>query len=162
MGAHLISQQMGLSLAEVYDPAFEGQSTVIEQVGFWCALMVFLAIGGHREIINAVVYSYQKVPLGSGGLASELMLNTTIGALDASFHAATRVAMPSLVAFFIATLTSGLMARSMPQMNLMSVGIAVHLIIGFLMVGVGVATWAAISQQSLLQMFRQLGRLLGG
>lgn len=162
MGAHLISQQMGLSLAAVYDPAFEDQSTVIEQVAFWCALMVFLAIGGHREILNSVIYSFQKVPLGSGGLAPAVMLNTTIGALDASFHAATRIAMPSLVAFFIATLTSGLMARSMPQMNLMSVGIALHLIIGFIMVGAGLATWAAVSQQSLLQMFRQIGRLLGG
>jgi flagellar biosynthesis protein FliR len=58
MGAHLVSQQMGLSLAAVYDPAFEDQSTIIEQVAFWCALMVFLAIGGHREILNSVIYSY--------------------------------------------------------------------------------------------------------
>jgi flagellar biosynthesis protein FliR len=161
-GAHLISQQMGLSLAAVYDPAFEDQSTVIEQVAFWIALIVFLSMGGHREILNSVIYSYQKVPLGGGGLAPELMLNTAIGALDASFHAATRVAMPALVAFFIATLTSGLMARSMPQMNLMSVGIALHLIIGFIMVGAGLAGWAAVSHESLMQMFHQVGRVLGG
>jgi flagellar biosynthesis protein FliR len=160
LGAHLISQQMGLSLATLYDPAFEDQSTVIEQVAFWIALVAFLAMGGQREVINAVVYSYQKVPLGGGGLSPEVMLGTTIASLDASFHAATRVAMPALVAFFIATLTSGLMARSMPQMNLMTVGIAVHLLVGFIMVGLGLAGWAAVSQQSLLDMFKLMGRVL--
>ena len=162
MGAHLISQQMGLSLATLYDPAFEDQSTVIEQVAFWIALVAFLAMGGHREVLNAVVYSYQKVPLGGGGLSPEVMLSTTIGSLDASFHAATRVAMPALVAFFIATLTAGLMARSMPQMNLMTVGIAVHLLVGFVMVGAGLAGWAAVSRESFFHMFRELGRVLGG
>jgi flagellar biosynthesis protein FliR len=162
MGAHLISQQMGLSLATIYDPAFEDQSTVIEQVAFWIALVAFLTMGGHREVINAVVYSYQRVPLGSGGLSPEIMLETTLGSLDASFHAATRVAMPALVAFFIATLTAGLMARSMPQMNLMTVGIAVHLLVGFMMVAMGLTGWAAVSQTSLIDMFKVLGRVLGG
>ena len=162
MGAHMVAQQMGLALATIYDPAFEDQSTVIEQVAFWIALVAFLTMGGHREVLNAVVYSYQRVPLGGGGLSPEVMLNTTIGSLDASFHAATRVAMPALVAFFIATLTAGLMARSMPQMNLMTVGIAVHLMVGFVMVAVGLTGWAAVSRTSLLEMFKVLGRVLGG
>lgn len=162
MGAHMVSQQMGLSLATLYDPSFEDQSTVIEQIAFWIALVVFLSMGGHREIINAVIYSFQKVPLGGGGLAPEAMLGTVLGAMDASFHAATRVAMPALTAFFIATLVSGLMGRSMPQLNLMTVGIALHLIVGFIMVGVGLAGWAVVSRDSLQGMFQALGRLLNG
>src|SRR4051812_15093428 len=66
MGAHMVSQQMGLSMATIYDPSFEDQSTVIEQAAFWIALVAFLSLGGHRELINAVVYSYKVVPLGSG------------------------------------------------------------------------------------------------
>jgi len=161
LGAHMISQQMGLSLATLYDPAFEDQSTVIEQVAFWIALVTFLAIGGHREVLNAVVYSFHRVPLGSGGLAPEVMLNALLGSMDASFHAATRVAMPALVAFFIATLTNGLMARTMPQMNLMSVGISAHLIVGFVMVGLGLTGWAAVSHDSMFGLFKELARLLG-
>jgi flagellar biosynthetic protein FliR len=162
MGAHLVSQQMGLALAEIYDPAFEGQSTVIEQVAFWIALVAFLTMGGHREVLNSVVYSYERVPLGGGGLSPEVMVTTILGSMDASFHAATRIAMPALVAFFVATLTAGLMARSMPQMNLMTVGIAIHLLVGFLMVAMGLTGWAAISKASLREMFHTLGRLLSG
>jgi flagellar biosynthesis protein FliR len=159
MGAHLISQQMGLSLATIYDPAFEDQSTIIEQVAFWIGLVAFLAMGGHREIINAVVYSYQSVPMASGGMSPEAMLSALTGSLDASFHAAIRIAMPALVTFFIATLTGGLMSRSMPQMNLMTMGISINLIVGFVMVGSGLAGWALVSQQSFQNLFSALGRI---
>jgi len=101
------------------------------------------------------------VPLGSGGIAPDKMLLTLLGSMDSSFHAATRIAMPALVAFFISTLTTGLMSRSMPQMNLMTVGIPMQLIVGFVMVGAGLTGWAAVSRSSMLQMFQDLGRLLG-
>ncbi len=166
LGAHMVSQQMGLALATVYDPAFEDQSTVIEQVAFWITLVAFLSLGGHRQLINAVVYSYQRIPIGSaaigGGLSPELMASTLIGALDASFHAAAQIAMPALVAFFISTITIGLMSRSMPQLNLMTVGIAVHLIVGFIMVGAGLTAWAVVSEENLRQMMGVVGRIFGG
>ncbi len=161
LGAHMISQQMGLSLATLYDPSFEDQSTIIEQIAFWIAMVAFLGMGGHREILNAVVYSYQKIPIGSGGLAPDVMLRTVLESMDAAFHAATRVAMPSLVAFFIATLTTGLMSRSMPQLNLMSIGVSLYLIVGIIMVGVGLAGWALVSQESVQGMMDAIGRLLG-
>jgi flagellar biosynthesis protein FliR len=153
---------MGLSLAAIYDPAFEDQSTVIEQIAFWIALVAFLAMGGHRQIISAVVYSYKTVPIGSGGISVDIMLNTSIGALQASFHAAARVAMPGLVAFFVTTITSGLMSRSMPQLNMMTVGIPLNLLVGFAMVMMGLGGWALVASDSLHDMFRVLGNLLVG
>jgi flagellar biosynthetic protein FliR len=161
LGAHMVSQQMGLSMATIYDPSFEDQTTVIEQIAFWIAMVAFLGMGGHRQIIDSIVMSYRKVPIGSGGLAPDQMLQMVLVSMDASFHAATRVAMPALVAFFIATLTTGLMSRSMPQLNLMSIGISMHLIVGFIMVGVGLAGWALVSQESFVGM-RQALRVLFG
>jgi flagellar biosynthetic protein FliR len=158
LGAHMISQQMGLSMATLYDPSFEDQSTVIEQIAFWIALVAFLSMGGHREVINAVVYSYRTVPLGSGGIKPEVLATTLLGVMDTSFHAATRIAMPALVAFFVATLTGGLMSRSMPQLNLMSIGITLNLMVGMVMILFGLAGWAMVSQES----FRRLFRLIDG
>ncbi|HVX86555.1 MAG TPA: flagellar biosynthetic protein FliR [Phycisphaerae bacterium] len=162
LGAHLVSQQMGLSMATLYDPSFEDQSTVIEQVAFWLALVIFLAMGGHRQVVEALIYSFHVVPLGSGGIAPDALLNVTLGAMQAAFHASTRVAMPALVAFFIATLTGGLLSRSMPQMNLMSFGITVNLIVGFIMIMVGLAGWAIVSQTTFQNLFDTIARFLGG
>jgi flagellar biosynthesis protein FliR len=159
LGAHMISQQMGLSMATLYDPSFEDQSTVIEQIAFWIAFVAFLSMGGHRQVINAVVYSYRTVPLGSGGLSPEVMASTLLGAMQTSFHAATRVAMPALVAFFVATLTGGLMSRSMPQLNLMSIGITLNLLVGMAMILLGLAGWALVSQESFHRMFQIIDNL---
>jgi flagellar biosynthesis protein FliR len=157
----MISQQMGLSMSAIYDPSFEDQSTVIEQVAFWIALVAFLSMGGHREVINAVVYSYQRVPMGGVSFAPDTLVAAACGALDASFHSAVQLAMPGLAAFFIATLTAGLISRSMPQMNLMALSVHLNLIVGFFMVMVGMAGWAAVSTTSFRSMFDTLGRLLG-
>jgi flagellar biosynthetic protein FliR len=162
LGAHLISQQMGLSMATLYDPSFEDQSTVIEQVAFWIAFVAFLSMGGHREVIRAVVYSFQTVPVGGGGLAPEAMLTTVLGAMQAGFHAAVRLAMPALVAFFVATLTGGLMSRSMPQLNMMSIGVTLNLVVGFLMIMVGLTGWALVSTSALQETFGEIWRLVGG
>jgi flagellar biosynthetic protein FliR len=161
LGAHMISQQMGLSLATLYDPSFEDQSTVVEQIAFWIALVAFLSIGGHREVINAVVYSYKSVPLGSGGIKPEILTSTLLGAMDSSFHAATRIAMPALVAFFVATLVGGLMSRSMPQLNLMSLGITINILVGMVMIMTGLVGWAMVSRDSFLNLFERIGNLFG-
>ena len=96
-------------------PSFEDQSTVIEQIAFWIALVVFLSMGGHREIITAVVYSYQKIPIGSGGLDSQVMLATLLGAMVSgsavreSWLSLTRASTPTtpfFVQFFSQATTS--------------------------------------------------------
>lgn len=161
LGAHLVSQQMGLSMATIYDPSFEDQTTVMEQIAFWLALVAFLGMGGHREMVNAVLYSYKSVPMASGGMDMKDVVATACGAIDASFHAAARIAMPALVAFFVATLTAGLMSRAMPQMNMMTIGVHLNLLVGFSMVMLGLAGWALVAENSFHQMWQVLGRLFG-
>jgi flagellar biosynthesis protein FliR len=70
--------------------------------------------------------------------------------------------MPALVAFFIATITIGLVTRTMPQLAMMSLGITLNLLVGFVMVGIGLAGWALVSQRSFAQLFVDLGRVLSG
>ena len=159
LGAHMISQQMGLSMASVYDPMFEDQTTAIEQVGFWLTLMVFFAVGGHRELINAVVYSYQTVPMGHSP-TPETMLAGTLAGLKMAFQVAVRVAAPGLVASFLATLTLGFVAKTVPQINLMTIGLPAHLLVGFLIILVGLTAWASAAHTAWLDIFVALRRML--
>ncbi len=161
MGAHMLSQQMALSLAAAYDPGFEGQSTVVEQFAFWLALTVFFAIGGHRELVAAIIQSYRTVPMGQAGDPAG-MLAVAVGCAESSVHLAARVGSPALVAFLLAALASGFIARSMPQLNFMSVGLALNLLVGFGMILVGLASWALVTHQAWERLFDLLGRVFGG
>jgi flagellar biosynthetic protein FliR len=160
MGAHMLSQQMGLSLSSVFDPNFEGQSTAIEQVAFWLATLIFFAIGGHRELINAMVYSYRAVPMGHA-VDPALLLNVGVGAMQSACDLAARVGAPGMVAFFLGTLAMGFVGRTMPQLNIMTLGITVNLLLGMVMIAAGMATWAVVTEDAWRGLFATLARLLG-
>lgn len=160
LGTHMISQQMGLAMAAVYDPMFEQQSTVIEQLAFWLNLVVFLTIGGHRELIHALMYSYHTVPMGQSP-PPELMLQYTLASLQMTYHVAVQVAAPGLVAFFISTLVMGFVAKTMPQINLMTIGLPANLMVGFIMLMTGLAAWATVAHRSWTDMFVSLRQVLG-
>lgn len=161
MGAHILTQQMGLAMGAVYDPMFDEQSTVIEQLAFWLTLVVFFAIGGQRELINALVYSYNAVPMGKAvdfTVAAEVL----VGSVDSALRLATRVGVPALVVFFLSTVSLGFVSKSMPQMHLMSMGIIANLLVGMGMILLGMMGWAMLAQGAWEQVFRVMGRMFDG
>lgn len=160
LGAHMLSQQMGLSMAAIYDPMFDEQSTAIEQLAFWLTFVAFLAIGGHREVINALVYSYQAVPMGTG-IPAETLLETAMASVYAAFRTAVQIGVPALSAFFLATLGMGFVARTMPQINLMTTGIYMNLLIGFSMILWGLSSWAQTADSAWALWLKQMANLLG-
>lgn len=159
LGAHMLSQQMGLSMAAIYDPMFDEQSTAIEQIAFWLTFIAFLAIGGHREVINAIVYSYQTVPMGTG-LPADRLLEASMASIHAAMYMSVQVGVPALCAFFLATLGVGFVARTMPQINLMSTGIYMNLLIGFCMILWGMSSWAQTAEAGWGDWLSLIGRVL--
>jgi flagellar biosynthetic protein FliR len=160
LGAHMISQQMGLSLAGIYDPMFDQESTAIEQVSFWLGTIVFISLGGHAQLINAIVYSYDAVPIGHA-VKPEHLLEVGLASVTSSFHLAVKIGAPALVAFFVSTLAMGFIGKSMPQINIMSMGISMHLIIGFGMIAVGMVGWAVVAREAWLEFFARLAMVFG-
>jgi flagellar biosynthetic protein FliR len=155
MGAHMVTQQMGLSLAGVYDPMFDQESTAVEQVAFWLGTITFITMGGHAQLINAIVYSYQSVPMGHA-VQPEHMLEVGLASLTTSYHVAVKIAAPALVAFFVSHLTLGFIGKSMPQLNVMTMGITVNLMVGFGMIVMGLTGWAIVTHDTWVDFFHRL------
>jgi flagellar biosynthetic protein FliR len=159
LGGHLLSQQMGLALSSIYDPMFNEQSTVIEQLAFWLTTVVFFAIGGEQQLIRAIMDSYHVAPMGQG-ISPELMLQGTLAAVEESFQLAVRIAAPGLVAFFLMSLVMGLLSRAVPQINMMTLGAGANLLLGMVMILVGAATWATLANVAWEHAFSSIARCL--
>jgi len=159
-GGQIISQQMGIGMASIYDPMFDQQSTVVEQITFWLTLSIFFAVGGHRELVGALVDSYHAVPMGQY-VAPGLLLESALTAIHAAFQAAVRVAAPGLVAFFVATISMGFVGRSIPQINVMVVSLTSNILVGLVMILTGLSGWGMIARQSWHEMFDSLSRIFG-
>ena len=132
----LIGQQMGFNLSEVFDPQFGAQSSVIGDLYFMFALVIFLAIGGHRAMIRGVRASFDALPLMS------LSVNQSVLTMLLDFfHAATLLAMqlaaPILITMLVLDLVLGLIGRTIPQMNVMSAALSLRTLVGILVVWLG-------------------------
>ena len=122
----LIGQQIGISLADVFDPSFEGQSSIVGRLFFMLTLVLFLLLGGHRVLIGTLVGSFTNIQPGSFAFAS-MPANGLTSLLSQAYLLAIRFAAPALVAVFLATVSLSFIARTIPQLNVISVGFPVQI-----------------------------------
>lgn len=133
IAAEIISHQSGMILGSVFNPMLDGSESAISQLYYFAALVGFLAVGGHRALMRALLDSFAAVPplsfTATQGL-TELLLDL----LTVSFELAVRVSGPVIIALMVALLSLGLISRTMPQLNILTVGFSLKLVIALLMV----------------------------
>jgi flagellar biosynthetic protein FliR len=137
-----ISQMSGLQMADVFDPALDTSTPVFSQVLFLTSAAIFLILGGHRHIIEALLDTFVWLPAGQGGF-SRSMLEAMTSLLTQSFVLGLRAAAPVMVALLLATLILGLVSRSLPQLNVLALGFGFNAMVAIAALGVslGGAAW---------------------
>lgn len=138
LGGRVIDQQIGLGLAGVFNPEIDDQSGVVGEFYFVLALTVFLILGGHRALLSTLVGSFSHVPLG-GFVADAGMAHLVVGLVSSAFELAIRVAAPLLCLIFLETVAMGFIARTVPQLNILSIGFPLRILLGTGIVAAGVA-----------------------
>lgn len=131
LAGQLIGQQMGLAMAQAFDPLFEQQTTIMSQLYFWLGMIIFLLINGHQELLAAIINSFGTVPVGSFTVTGE-MISVLGGVLQTAYAVAFQVAAPILLTMFLTSLALGFVARTVPQLNILSVGFPLRVMLGFI------------------------------
>lgn len=131
----MIGQQAGIALGQVINPMMDGQSTIIGQLYFLVAMMVFLAVGGHRAMVSALLDTFQSIPPGSFRYNAS-MLGLIERLLTDAFILGIRLAGPALIALLLASLTMGVISRTIPQINVLTIGFAVRVFVALSVTGV--------------------------
>lgn len=144
----IISQMSGLQLAEVFDPQLGGQSPVLSQLLYYLALAVFLAIGGHRQVLEALFDSFAALPSGRGAQPASIAAAMT-SVLAQSFVLAVRAAAPAIVALLVANLVLGVIGRALPQLNAFALGFGVHAAVTFVALALSLGATAWLLQDEL-------------
>jgi len=133
LGAFHISSQMGLALADVMNPLKADSPQAVGGLFRLLAVVVFLAVGGHRALVGGLLESFETVP-PTTGVAAGSLLNLAVAMLGASFVLALKVAAPVLIAMLAATVALGLLNKMTPQCNLLSVGLSVRAMVALAVV----------------------------
>jgi len=131
MSGNIVGYQIGLLVAQVMDPESNSQVSMVGEFLYVLALLIFLAIDGHHAILTAFSDSYQMIPVGIfnfQGSAGDMLIKFTAYA----FTIAVKLAAPVMITLFLVTVSLGVIARTVPQMNIFIVGLPLKIGIGFL------------------------------
>lgn len=129
----LIGFDMGLTMAEVFNPASEESNNVVGEFLYYGALMMFFLINGHHYLISSLKHSFSVIPLGQFTLTKPVYDLIVIYSASI-FVIAVKIASPIMVSFFLITIAEGVIARIIPQMQVFFVTQPLRIGIGILMI----------------------------
>ncbi|MCF8479615.1 MAG: flagellar type III secretion system protein FliR [Rhodospirillum sp.] len=119
----------GLMMAQAFDPASNQQGSLISGFLSEVAIVLLFALGLHHLMLEAVVGSYQVFPPGKlpdTGDISQLLSHL----LTDGFRLGWQLASPFVVYGVIFQSTLGVLARLMPQLNILFVAMPGQIIFG--------------------------------
>jgi flagellar biosynthetic protein FliR len=137
LAGHLSGFQLGLSYSAIVDPQSGVRNNVVATLYTNMVLVTFLLVNGHHAMLRALGASYERVPLGTGGVGAALP-ETVVEMLGLVFVLGTRLAAPLIVVLLVVEVGMGLVSRVAPMLNLMIVGAPLRLIVGLVVLGVTV------------------------
>ena len=139
----LISQLSGTAISDVFDPTIENTVSVFAQMFYFLTLAIFVLLGGHRMVMEALLDTYTWLPPGGASLGTSYV-DALVSLLSQSFLLGIRAAAPAMTALLLATLVLGLIGRTLPQINVLAVGFSVNalLTLACLSLSIGSVIWA--------------------
>ena len=132
----IIGFQMGLSMANVFDPTSEQQISMIARFETAIATLIFFVMDLHLMIIQAIVKSYSLIKPGQASVNNNLT-EQIINFSSAIFSIGFQIGAPLIVALFLANMIIGLLSRSVPQIQVFIVGFPLILLLGFIFIMFG-------------------------
>jgi flagellar biosynthesis protein FliR len=134
LAGQIAGYQMGMAIAEVIDPASEDQVALLAQFNTLFATLIFLAINGHHAFIRCLVESYAIVP-PLGFQVNGPVMERLIRLSAEIFVVGLKAGAPIIVALMLSTVSFGLVARTVPQMNIFIVAMPLKIGLGLLFLG---------------------------
>jgi len=128
------SLQMGFGASEVFDPLAQIELPLMGQFLNNIAMLVLItSLGFQKTLFIGVLRSFESFRAVDLLVKPEFLMKTAISGLSSLFHQALIISLPILGTLFLVTLGMGLLAKAAPQMNLLTLGFPVTIIVAFLL-----------------------------
>jgi flagellar biosynthetic protein FliR len=158
LGAFHVGSQMGLALGEVANPLSGEAASAVGGLFRLLAVVIFLAIGGHRALVGGLMQTFRVVP-PAGFAPADGLIGPVVAMLAASFVLALKVAAPVLIALLVATVALGLLHKTVPQCNLLSIGLPVRAMLGLLVLAASLGVLAPLIEAAAGRLGRSIQTL---
>jgi flagellar biosynthetic protein FliR len=159
IAGQLIGFQMGFAVVNVFDPITSEQVSIIAQLWYLIAMLIFLAVDGHHVFLYAIAESYRIISPLDFHFSAELMQSIVEISKDI-FIIAVKIGAPIITALLMTSIGFGLIARTVPQINILIVGFPLKIAIGLIGIGLTLPIFTKIMSRIFLNYGDKLNVLL--
>lgn len=134
-----IAFQMGLGAASAYDSLSQVENPLMGQFFNLVAMLVFLQTKYFQKLfIGGVATSFDAISALSIVNAREHLIQFMLKGLSSLFADALVIALPIMGTLFIINVCVGLLTKAAPQMNLLSEGFPIMIIVAFGVIAIAI------------------------
>ncbi len=148
----LIDMNAGFSFAAMLDPVNGSQTAISGRLHHMLAGLLFFATNAHYILLSGLSDSFRLIPVGEISLHASVS-NGVFSLFAALFAVALRIAAPVIVAVFLADVALGVIARVVPQMNVMISGFPIKLGVGIAGMIIALPVAVAMTRSTLADIY---------
>jgi flagellar biosynthetic protein FliR len=132
VGGQAISNSMGLGMANLIDPTL-GNVPVISQFMVILSTLIFLVADGHLVLIQILMQSFITFPVDAT-LSLNIIYDLFIEWTPLLFTGALVLALPVIISVLLVNAGLGMITRSAPALNIISVGFPAIMLAGIVII----------------------------
>ena len=133
LGGEFVAFQMGFAMANVVDPQSEVSSPVISQLIYFLGILLFLSMDGHHWFFRALNQSFLLLAPGEVHLRAGLYAHL-LNLMRDLFIIAVQLAAPVLAVLMFTQISLGILAKAVPQVNILMTSFPLTIGIGLLFI----------------------------
>ncbi len=158
MGGEMITSTGGMQLGDAVDPTTSSSMPSVARLVGLLVTAVMLLVGGHRILLGVLLESFQSVPAGNVEF-HDSMMDLVMGQLSAGMASGVRIAAPVIAALLLSNLVTGLISRTLPQINVLAIGLSINALAMLVILSVTIGSVGLVFQHELATVAAKLGRL---
>jgi flagellar biosynthetic protein FliR len=128
------SLQMGFGASETFDPLSQIENPLMGQYLNLVSMLIFVTIGGFHTLIKGFWRSVQSLNIVSLVEGRESVVMMMASGLSRLFMDAIVISLPILGTLFLTSLTTGLISKAAPQINILSEGFPISISVAFILI----------------------------
>ncbi|SMC65804.1 flagellar biosynthetic protein FliR [Sporomusa malonica] len=160
MAGSLLDTQIGFGIVNVLDPQFGQQVPLVGNFKYILAMLVFLVSNSHHLFLSALFSSFKLIPVTEGVFRADVA-TIAVDMVTSIFVIALKISLPVLVSLLLTDVALGILARTMPQMNIFVVGVPGKIIVGIFVLSLALPFYIGFLEVIFNGSFHDIYRLLG-
>lgn len=159
IAGNFVDFQVGFSMGAVYDPSMGINVSYYGKIYYWLSMCVFYLTNLHHVVIKSLVKSFESVPISSTDLG-DFGVEGMMKLLGIIFELAFNIAVPMMIVALLTEVILGLISRSVPQINVLILGMPLKIVASFVMMLVLLPTLVKNIQTTLPLMVKYMNEFI--